>query len=285
MKKALRTRGKDTFLTKFAKRKLALISLILILVEIVLVTVLPPLMNLDPYSSTVFNAPPGTEGHLLGTDDVGRDLFARLVYGGRVSLMVGLVSTLISIAIGLPLGLFAGYYGGVAGNALMRIADVFQAFPSMILIMVIVSITGPSIAVVVVVIGVIQWTQFGRLVYSNVLSVKKKEYVEAARTSGVGDFGIMFRYILPNAVSPVWMAMTNSISFAILIESALSFLGLGVQSPKASWGNIMNAAQSYVNFAMRPWVWLSAGLCIVFTVIIINFVGDGVRSALDPNMK
>ncbi len=285
MEKALRFKDKNTFFAKFAKNKLALISLVFILLEILMVIVLPPIMGLDPYTSTVFNAPPGTEGHLLGTDDVGRDLLARLVYGGRVSLMVGLISTLISMAIGLPVGLFAGYYGGFIANILMRIADIFQAFPSMILIMVIVSITGPSITVVIVVIGVIQWTQFGRLVYSNVLSVKKKEYVEAARTSGVGDFGIMFKYILPNAVSPVWMAMTNSISFAILIESALSFLGLGVQSPKASWGNIMNAAQSYINFAMRPWVWLSAGICIVFTVIIINFIGDGIRNALDPNTK
>lgn len=278
-------KNKNSYFKKFCNNKLALIGLCVLLVEIALIIVLPLVMNLDPYSTTVMNARPGEEGHILGTDDVGRDLLSRIIYGGKVSLMVGILSAMISLAIGIPLGLLAGYYGGAVGNAIMRLADIFQAFPSMILILVIVSITGPSIKVVILVIGVIGWTSIGRLVYSNVLSVKKKEYVEAAKTTGVSDTGVMFKYILPNAISPVWMALTSNICNAIVTESALSYLGMGVQSPEASWGNIMNAAQTYINFSTRIWVWLSAGICIVVTVIVINFIGDGIRDAFDPRKK
>lgn len=273
------------FIKKYSKNKLAILGFILIFTEVILVVVLPGIMKLDPYQVYKFNLKPGIDGHILGTDDVGRDVFSRIIYGGRVSLTVGFVSTLISVAIGIPLGLIAGYFGGFTGSVIMRFADIFQSFPQMVLILVIVSVTGPSIGIVIAVIGVIGWTSVGRLVYSNVLSVKKKEYIEAAKTCGESDFGIMLKYVLPNSISPVWMQLTTNISAAILTESALSFLGMGVPSPEASWGNIMNAAQSFINFSTRPWVWMSAGICIIVTVIGINFIGDGIRDAFDPRKK
>ena len=281
----MHNKGFSSFIKKYTKNKLAVVGFVIVLLEIIMVIILPYILKLDPYQTTVFNAKPGVDGHLLGTDDVGRDVFARLVYGGRVSLLVGILSTLISVAIGLPLGLIAGYKGGLIGSIIMRFADIFQSFPQMVLILVIVSVTGPSIGIVIAVIGVIGWTSVGRLVYSNVLSVKKKEYVEAAKTSGVSSIGIMFKYVLPNSISPVWMQLTSNVTAAILTESALSFMGMGVPSPEASWGNIMNAAQTYINFSTRPWVWLSAGICIIVTVIGINFIGDGVRDAFDPRKK
>ncbi len=281
----MHNKGVASFIKKYAKNKLAIVGFAVVLIEIIMVIILPYILKLDPYQTYVFNVKPGTDGHILGTDDVGRDVFARLVYGGRVSLMVGILSTLISVVIGLPLGLIAGYKGGLIGSIIMRFADIFQSFPQMVLILVIVSVTGPSIGIVIAVIGVIGWTGVGRLVYSNVLSVKKKEYVEAAKTCGVSNFGIMFKHVLPNSISPVWMQLTTNISAAILTESALSFMGMGVPSPEASWGNIMNAAQTYINFSMRPWVWLSAGICIIVTVIGINFIGDGVRDAFDPRKR
>jgi peptide/nickel transport system permease protein len=272
------------FIKKFAKHRLAAAGFVILLIEILLVIVLPVLLHLDPFSLNEPSAPPG-RAHILGTDEVGRDLFARVVDGGRVSLFVGIMSALISVAIGLPLGLIAGYRGGWIGSIIMRGADIFMSFPSMVLILVLVAIVGPSIATVTIVIGVLGWTNPAKLIYGNVLSVQNKEYVEAARAIGTRNSVILWKYILPNSVAPLWMSIAFRTSSAIITESSLSFLGAGVQTPQASWGNIIYSAQNFLNMTMRPWMWLPAGCCLLVTVVCINLVGEGLRDALDPKMR
>lgn len=273
-------------LKKFSQHKLAMAGLAIILLEVFLVIVLPAVMKLDPYTSDIlnFSAAPGP-GHILGTDDTGRDVFARLVYGGRVSLLVGLLSAVISLCIGVPLGLLAGYYKGVWEMVIMRAADIFMSFPSMILILVLVSVFDPSIWTIIFVIGVLGWTDFAKLIYGNVLSIREKEYVESAKAVGTRDFTILTKYVIPNAFAPVLINFTFRTAQAIIQESALSFLGMGVQPPEASWGNILYAAQSITVLSTRPWLWVPAGVLLVLTVSSINFIGDGMRDALDSRTK
>lgn len=272
---------------RFSRHKLAMAGLAVIALELVLVLALPLALHLDPYSMNTdsgFGAPP-IAAHPLGTDEVGRDVFARIVYGGRTSLFVGLVSALVSLAIGVPLGLLAGYYKGVPGVMVMRLADIFMSVPSMILVLVLVSMIGPSIQSVTIVIGVMGWPQFARQLYGSVLAVREKDYVQAAVAIGEKSWRIILKYILPNAFAPVIITFTFSIASAILQESSLSFLGMGVQLPQASWGNIMYAAQSITVLSQRPWLWVPPGLALLITVLSINFFGDGLRDALDPKTK
>lgn len=273
------------FYKKFRKHKLANIGMFIVALEIILVIILPFILELDPYSiNPVFNQAPCAE-HLLGTDDAGRDMLSRVIYGGRTSLFVGFSATVVSIILGIPLGLIAGYYRGVLETVIMRAADIFLSFPSMILVLVMAAIFGNSIPILIIIIGVLGWPQIARLIYGNVLSVRKKEYIEAAKAAGTSDLEILLRYVLPNSISPIWMNIAFQISSAILTESALSFLGAGVKTPQASWGNIIHAAQNIVILSTRPWIWMSAGICLIITIVSINFVGEGVRDALDPKMK
>jgi peptide/nickel transport system permease protein len=275
-----------SIIRRFSRHRLAMIGLIVIICEIFLVLILPGALKLDPYTSarSGFGAPPGSE-HILGTDDTGRDNFARLRYGGRTSLFVGFFSATLSLLIGVPLGLLAGYYRGIIEAVIMRMADIFMAFPSVVLILVLVSVMGTSITTVAMVIGMLGWPAFARQLYANVLSVREKEYIEAARAVGTRNIPVMIRYILPNAFAPVLVVYTFQLANAILSEATLSFLGMGVQPPAASWGNILYAAQSITILSTRPWMWLSAGICLLVTVLSINFLGDGLRDALDPKMK
>ena len=239
--------------------------------------------NVTDRSAGFWAAP--SAAHWLGTDDVGRDLFARLLYGGRISLFVGITSTIISVLIGIPLGLIAGYFRGTAESIIMRTADAFMSFPSMVLILVLVAVFGPSILTVTVVIGVLGWTAIAKLIYGNVLSIREREYIQAARAVGVSTKKILFSEVLPNAIPPVWANISFRVAGAILTESSLSFLGMGVQTPQASWGNIIFAAQNLLVLTARPWVWLPPGICIILVVIGFNFIGEGVRDALDPKTK
>lgn len=267
---------------RFVKHRLAAASALILGVEIFLLIFLPVFLNLDPNSTDymVFEAGPSAL-HILGTDDVGRDVFARLVYGGRISLAVGFGATIISVMIGLPLGLIAGYYKGAAEIIIMRASEIFLSIPSTILILVVVSITGTSAVMLTLVIGIMGWPGFAKLIYGNVLSAREKEYVEAARAIGEKDPSIIVRYILPNTITPILIAFTFHVASAILQESGLSFLGLGVQPPQASWGNILNGAQSVTVLAYKPWRWIPAGLLLLITISAINFVGDGLRDAMD----
>lgn len=272
---------------KFRHNKRAMFGVVVVLIVALAVLILPLVMDLDPFTTDAeagFNTPPSAQ-HILGTDDVGRDLFARLLYGGRISLLVGIASTCVSVLIGVPLGLIAGYYRGIWETIIMRAADIFMSFPSMILILVLVAVFGPSIFNVTVVIGVLGWTSIAKLIYGNTLSLREKEYIEAARAMGMKNRKIIFTEILPNAIAPVWVTIAFRVSSGILTESSLSFLGLGVQTPQASWGNIIFAAQNLLVLTARPWVWIPPGICIILVVIGFNFIGEGVRDALDPKMK
>ena len=272
---------------RFLAHRLAVIGLVLLMLLVIAVIALPPLLRLDPYTSYFeggFNQAPSSL-HWLGTDRTGRDIFARLVYGGRVSMVVGILSTLISMAFGIPLGLLAGYYRGSVEAVIMRLVDIFMSFPSMMLILVLVSVIGPSIHSITIVIGVLGWTQFARLIHGRVLSVREEQYVESAKAIGTKNRQVITRYILPNSFAPCLIAMTFRFASAILMEVSLSFLGMGVQPPTASWGNLMYDAQSIVVLSRQPWTWLPPGICLIITVLSINFFGDGLRDALDPRMK
>jgi len=271
---------------KLMSHKAAVLGLCLLMLAVLLVVLLPPIMKLDPISSdyAAVNAVPGG-AHLLGTDAIGRDIFARLVYGGRTSLLVGLLSTLISCALGVPLGILAGYLRGHVETVIMRAADIFMSFPSIVMILVLVSVLGPSVWSVTLVIGVLGWTQFARLIYGSVLSVTQEEYVTSAKAIGTRTLPTILRYVLPNAVAPILIALTLHLAEAILTESSLSFLGLGVQPPQASWGNMLHDAQSLTVLSRRPWIWLPPGIAILTTVLSINFLGDGLRDALDPKQN
>ena len=217
---------------KFLAHRLAMMGTIVLLIEVLAVLLLPAIMKLDPYSMDymAFGGGPSPE-HILGCDDVGRDLFARLIFGGRVSLMVGICSALISLVIGVPLGLVAGYFRGAVETVIMRCADIFMSFPNMILILVLASVLGQSLTTVTLVIGFLGWTEFARLIYASVLSVREKDYVESAKAIGAKNGTILLRYVLPNSFAPVIISFTFRTAQANITEASLSFLGLGVQPP------------------------------------------------------
>lgn len=272
---------------KFMHNRKAVLGLIIVCFLVLAVILIPIFMKLDPYTTdraVGFNKAP-CPGHLLGTDDVGRDLFARLLYGGRISLFVGIMSTIISVLIGIPLGLIAGYFRGIAETVIMRVADAFMSFPTMVLILVLVAVFGPSILTVTVVIGVLGWTAIAKLIYGNVLSIREREYIQATKAIGMSTPKILLSEVLPNAIPPVWANISFRVAGAILTESSLSFLGMGVQTPQASWGNIIFAAQNLLVLTARPWVWFPPGIGIILVVVGFNFIGEGVRDALDPKTK
>ena len=272
---------------KFMHNRKAVLGLIIVCFLVLAVILMPIFMKLDPYTTdraVGFNKAP-CPGHLLGTDDVGRDLFARLLYGGRISLFVGIMSTIISVLIGIPLGLIAGCFRGIAETVIMRVADAFMSFPTMVLILVLVAVFGPSILTVTVVIGVLGWTAIAKLIYGNVLSIREREYIQATKAIGMSTPKILLSEVLPNAIPPVWANISFRVAGAILTESSLSFLGMGVQTPQASWGNIIFAAQNLLVLTARPWVWFPPGICIILVVVGFNFIGEGVRDALDPKTK
>lgn len=226
--------------------------------------------------------PPGSE-HLLGTDALGRDVFARLVYGARISLWVGFVAVGISASIGLVLGLIAGYFGGLVDEFIMRGVDVMLCFPSFFLILAVIAFLEPSLNNIMIVIGLTSWMGVARLVRAETLSLKERDFVKAARISGAGIVRILGMHILPNALTPVLVSATLGIAAAILTESALSFLGLGVQPPVPSWGNILMEGKDVMEIA--PWLSVFPGMCILLTVLGYNLLGETLRDLLDPRLK
>ena len=252
--------------------------------ELLCVLLLPLLLDADPYTTdraAGFWADPSWS-HWLGTDDVGRDVLARLLCGGRVSLLVGISSALISVLLGVCLGLLAGYRRGMWEFWLMRLADVFQSFPSIVLVLCLVSIAGPSVLNIILVTGLLGWPSVARLVYANALTVREKEYILAVRALGAKHRTILWRNILPNTVAPAWAVMAQRVGRAILSESSLSFLGMGISPPQASWGGLMKSAAQLSVLTGRPWVWLPPGLLIVVTVVSFQLLGEGIRDAMDP---
>jgi len=239
----------------------------------------PTQTNLKP---EVRLQPPSRE-HLLGTDELGRDVFSRMVYGARISLTVGFVAVGIALLIGVVLGAIAGYYGGWIDMIIMRIVEVFMCLPTIFLILMILAFLGPGVIKVMVVIGLTSWTGLTRLVRAEFLSLKQRDYVQAARALGASDFRIIFRHILPNALGPVYVSATLGVGGAILTESAISFLGLGVQIPTPSWGNILTSGMHYLDTAW--WLMLFPGLAILITVLSYNLVGEALRDLMDPRLR
>ncbi len=228
---------------------------------------------------------PPSAAHILGTDLIGRDVWSRLVYGGRVSIAVGLAAVTIFMSIGTVLGSIAGYYGGKFDVIIMRVTDTVMAFPVLVILISIVAIIGPGIFNAMMAIGLISWTGVARLVRGQILSVRSRDFILAAEAVGIPQGQILRRHILPSVVAPITVAGSFGIAGAILTEAGLSFLGLGVQIPTPSWGNMLNEAQSIELIESFPWLWLPPGLMISLCVLAINFIGDGLRDALDPRMN
>jgi len=228
------------------------------------------------------NQPPSLQ-HPLGTDEVGRDILARLIYGGRISLLVGLLAMIVSISLGVLLGALSGYFGGLVDGLIMRLTDVMMSVPSIFLMIAFSVFFGPSVRTIILAIGFLNWMGVARIVRSSFLSLKEQEFVTAAHCVGASNWRIIWLHILPNAMAPVVVAATLTIGSAILTETAVSYLGMGIQPPTPSWGNMLKNAQDVIWKA--PWVATFPGLMIFITTLCINFAGDALRDALDPRMK
>jgi peptide/nickel transport system permease protein len=283
---SLRGRGSQNWVvwSKFTRNRLASGSAVVIAVLVLLTIGASWVAPRDPLYIDMGHkfARPGEAGFLLGADELGRDVLSRLLHAGRVSLAVGLVTALIAVLVGSLLGGLAGYYGGAVDAFIMRLADVLLSMPAIFLLLALSAFLRPSVFTITLIIGLNSWMSVARLVRGQILSLKEQEFVLAARAIGANDRRLIFRQLLPNAVPPVLIAATLTVAMAILLESSLSYLGYGIQPPTASWGNMLNNAQTYVLYA--PWVAVYPGLMITVTVLSFNFAGDGLRDALDPRL-
>jgi peptide/nickel transport system permease protein len=274
--------SKGLFIRRFKKHKLGVAGVIIVAIMTLCAILAPLITAYDPTTVTdAFGEAPSLK-HPLGTDPVGRDELSRLIYAARVSLSVGVGAILISAVIGTVLGLISGYFGGWIDNVIMRLTDIFMAFPYIMLILVVASIIGPGLTNIILILGFLGWPSVARLVRGNVLAIKQSDYVKAAVALGFRTPRILFRHILPNTVAPILIYATSGVAGAILDEAALSFLGLGVQPPTSSWGNMLSSAQSLTVLTSQPWQWVPAGVMIILSVLSINFIGDALRDALDP---
>jgi peptide/nickel transport system permease protein len=270
---------------KFLQNKLAVIGLVMLTIIVVSAILAPWIAPHDPDFQNLRNrlASPSAE-FLLGTDHLGRDIFSRLLFGGRVSLFVGFVAMIGAVTIGTTIGAIAGYFGGLVDSILMRLVDIIISFPNIFLLITLVAVLEPSIDKLIMVFAFLSWTGTARLVRGEFLTLKKREFVLAARTIGMSNTRIIFGQILPSAFGPVIVAATLAVGGFILAESALSFLGLGVQPPTSTWGNMLTYSQSVTIFRTAWWYPTFPGVMILLTVLSFNFVGDGLRDALDPRV-
>jgi peptide/nickel transport system permease protein len=270
---------------RFRSHRLAVLGTVMLLFLTVTSILAPVISGIPPTAIdiTATRNPPSLD-HPLGTDGGGRDVLSRLLHAGRISLSVGLVAVSIYTSIGLILGALAGYYGGWIDSTIMRLADVVLSFPTLLIIITLVSVMGPSIYNIMFAIGLLGWPEIARLLRGNLLTLRERDFVLAARATGATNQRIILRHLIPNAVAPIIVAATFGIASAILLEAALSFLGLGVQPPTPSWGNMLNDAQSLTVLESMPWLWVPAGAMIAIAVLSINFIGDGLRDALDPHL-
>jgi len=271
------------FLRRLGENRLAMAGAVVVAGLVAVALLAPVVSPYDPYAIDVdaILLPPGP-AHPFGTDELGRDVFSRMVYGARVSLEVGFVAAGLATLVGVVLGAMAGYYGGWVEAGIMRFTDMMLCFPTFFLILAVIALLEPSIINIMAVIGLTSWMGVARLVRAEFLTLKEREYVLAARSLGASDARIIMRHILPNALAPVLVALTLGVAGAILTESGLSFLGLGVQPPLASWGNILN--QGKANIEIAWWLSLFPGLAILVTVLGYNLLGEGIRDALDPRL-
>lgn len=269
---------------RFRRNRLALAGAGVVLLLFILSFLAPVITPYDPAHLDAWNVllPPSSQ-HWFGTDELGRDVLTRVIYGARVSLKVGFVAVGIAVLIGAAVGLLAGFYGGWIDAILMRLVDIMLCFPTFFLILAVIAMLEPSIWYIMIIIGLTGWMGVARLVRAEVLTLREREFVQAARALGASDLRIIVRHILPNALSPVLVTATLGVAGAILTESALSFLGIGVQPPTPSWGNILTAGKDYIEFAW--WLSLFPGLAILVTVLAYNLLGEGLRDALDPRLN
>jgi peptide/nickel transport system permease protein len=293
--------SKNTVWKRFRKHKLAMAGAVVLLLMVLIAIFAHQLAPYDPNGIDEVHwqgnpLPPCFQdalhcgGHSLGTDENGRDLLSRLMFGARISLTVGVAAVIMELFIGTLLGAVAGYYGGWVDYFIMRLTDVFLSIPLLPLLLTLTGIVAASsskaslgFGVIVVIIGGLSWPGVARLVRASYLSLREREYTEAARALGNGDGRIMLRHLLPNAIAPIIVQATLDVANVIVLESTLSFLGFGIQPPTASWGNMLANAES--NLEIAWWAAVFPGLCILLTVLAINYIGDGLRDALDPNMR
>lgn len=276
--------GFGYLLRRYARNRVALIGLWVVFLIIGLAIFAPWIAPHNPIKTNFENLlKPPASTHIMGTDDLGRDILSRIIYGTRTSLLAGVISVGIAVAIGLPLGLLAGFYRGRLDDVLMRLTDAMLSFPFLVLALAMAAVLGAGLDRAMIAIGIVFTPGFVRLSRGQVLSEREQNYVEAARASGAGDGRIIWRHILPNIMSPVLVQASLSTAAAITAEAALSFLGLGTQPPTPSWGSMLNIAQAYLGSA--PWMALWPGLAIFITVLSINLTGDGLREALDPRLR
>ena len=275
---------------RFRKHPGAIVGIFVFLL-LILAAALVPLSPYDPeVSSITERLQPPSLSHPMGTDALGRDLMTRILYGGRVSLTVGLLVVLISLSIGIPVGALAGYYGGALDSILMRITDSFLSLPALLVLILLSAILrevdaplfeSNSVLTIAVVIGILAWMTYARLVRALFLTLREMDFVSATRALGGSDFRIILRHILPNAIGPIIVEATLELGYAIIEESGLSFLGFGIQPPTPSWGNLLSNAQE--NFTKYPWLAIFPGMMIFLAIISVNYIGDGLRDAFDPH--
>lgn len=278
---------------RLRKNKLAMTGLFVLIFMFIFSFIGPLLSPYNVIQTNILNANKAPSAqHWLGTDSIGRDVLLRLMLGGRISLLVGLVSVTISVIVGTTVGGLSGFYGAWVDNLLMRMADIFMAapfFPILIILSAVMSdrkVTPESrIFIVMFIIGILSWAGLSRLIRGQILSLREQEFMQAAEALGIRDSRKIMKHLIPNVIPTIIVSATLGIGSAILTESALSFLGLGVNPPIPSWGNMIQAANNFYNLQFRPWLWIPPGVCIFVTVMSINLLGDGLRDALDPKLK
>lgn len=284
----IRPRSKSLWATVFRellRSRAATLGLVLLLMFVIIAIGAPYIAPYDPYTLDFVNTmlPPNSPGHLLGTDDLGRDFLSRLIYGSQVSLVVGLIVVGISCSVGVTLGAIAGYFGGRIDSIIMRTVDILYAFPFLILAIAIVGIVGPSLINMMIILGAISWIEYARVVRSLVLSLKEREFVTASYALGAGHLRIIARHILPNCLGILSVQATFGVASAILAAATLSFLGMGAQPPTPEWGAMLNEGQKFIR--QMPVLATAPGIAIMVLVMAINLLGDALRDALDPFVR
>ena len=271
---------------KMMNNKLAMAGLIFVTIVILASVFAPLICRYDPLKIDLKNIlQPPSRDHIIGTDKIGRDIFSRIVYGGRVSILVGLGSALLAAVIGVSIGAYTGYRGGWIDNMMLRLSEIVMAFPQIILVLLLVSIVGQGLSNLIIIFTLTGWGGMYRMTRAQMLSLREEEYVQALRAFGLGTLKICYKHILPNAIGPIVVNVTLSTAMFILQEAALSFLGLGVPLNIATWGNIVNVAQDLRILQFYWWLWVPAAVMISLFVLAVNFIGDGLRDSADPTQQ
>lgn len=271
---------------KFFRNKLAVLGMVIIIVIVIMSVFAPVFTQQNPNQTDLMNIRGGPDAaHILGTDDLGRDIFSRLLYGGRISIAVGLTSMLLQVLIGVTIGTIAGYFGGLVDKVIMRFVDIIMCFPFFVIAIALAAVIGGSMTNLVLIIGMLMWPGIARIVRGEVLVIKENEYIMGAKALGLNSCEIIIHHVIPNVLSSILVASTLAVANGILMEATLSFLGLGVNPPAPSWGNMLVAAQNMSVLKHQWWMWIPAGTVVVLMVLAVNFLGDGLRDALDAKSK